>query len=380
MKLIDTNKSHTEKEIQNQPKLWGEIYDQIVKEKIEIISYIEQATSLSGISVILTGAGSSAYIGLSVEGSFKRNLNWNTSAVSTTDIVTHPNDFFNAVDPVLLISFARSGNSPESVAAVKVAEQICSRLFHLIITCDVSGDLARFETSFPKYVLVLPAESNDKGLAMTGSYSGMLLAGLLISRINNVEALYGQIDRLVSYGQKLIAQSEVFRQIAELDFERAVFLGSGPLFGTATESQLKLQELTDGTIICKHESFLGFRHGPKAVVNRKTLMFFLFSNRENAIPYEKDLIESLNDGQQPLYSVGLSEHRIDNIKLDKFMVLSNDDVQLDEEFLPVCFVLPAQMLGFFKSLQLGLDPDMPSQSGAINRVVKGVIIYPYINR
>lgn len=380
MKLIDTNKSHTEKEIQNQPKLWGEIYDQIVKEKIEIISYIEQAASLSGISVILTGAGSSAYIGLSVEGSFKRNLNWNTSAVSTTDIVTHPNDFFNAVDPVLLISFARSGNSPESVAAVKVAEQICSRLFHLIITCDVSGDLARFETSFPKYVLVLPAESNDKGLAMTGSYSGMLLAGLLISRINNVEALYGQIDRLVSYGQKLIAQSEVFRQIAELDFERAVFLGSGPLFGTATESQLKLQELTDGTIICKHESFLGFRHGPKAVVNRKTLMFFLFSNRENAIPYEKDLIESLNDGQQPLYSVGLSEHRIDNIKLDKFMVLSNDDVQLDEEFLPVCFVLPAQMLGFFKSLQLGLDPDMPSQSGAINRVVKGVIIYPYINR
>jgi tagatose-6-phosphate ketose/aldose isomerase len=380
MKLIDMNKSHTEKEIQNQPDLWGKIYEQIVKEKSQIIPFIEQVTSLAGVNVILTGAGSSAYIGLSVEGSFKRNLNWNTSAVSTTDIVTHPNDFLNSEDPVLLVSFARSGNSPESVAAVNVAEQICSKLYHLIITCDRSGDLARCETNSPKYVIALPSESNDKGLAMTGSYSGMLLAGLLISRISKIEELSGQIDRLIGYGQKLIMQSEVFRQIAELDFERAVFLGSGPLFGTATESQLKLQELTDGTIICKHDSFLGFRHGPKAVVNQKTLIFLLFSNRENAIPYEKDLIESLHDGQKPLYSVGLSEHYIDDIKLDQLIVLSNDESQLDEDFLPVCFILPAQMLGFFKSVQLGLNPDSPSQSGAINRVVKGVIIYPYIKQ
>jgi tagatose-6-phosphate ketose/aldose isomerase len=152
------------------------------------------------------------------------------------------------------------------------------------------------------------------------------------------------------------------------------------LFGTATESQLKLQELTDGTIICKHDSFLGFRHGPKAVVNQKTLIFLLFSNCENAIQYEKDLIDSLNDGQKPLYSVGLSEHNIDDIKLDQLIVLSNDESQLDEDFLPVCFILPAQMLGFFKSVQLGLNPDVPSRSGAINRVVKGVIIYPYIKQ
>lgn len=380
MKLTDVKESCTEKEIQNQPALWGKIYDQLLAEKSKLVLFLDDANTQKGLNVILTGAGSSAFIGLSVFGSFKRNLNWNTSAVATTDIVTHPTSYLCSEVPVLLVSFARSGNSPESVAAVKIAEQICSKMYHLIITCDLDGDLARYQTIFPKYVLALPEESNDKGLAMTGSYSGMLLAGLLVSRIYMIEAQAKQVNRLIQYGKTLIDQWKMFGQLAEMNFERAVFLGSGPLFGTATESQLKLQELTDGTIICKHDSFLGFRHGPKAVVNQKTLIFLLFSNRENAIQYEKDLIDSLNDGQKPLYSVGLSEHHIDDIKLDQLIVLSNDESQLDEDFLPVCFILPAQMLGFFKSVQLGLNPDVPSRSGAINRVVKGVIIYPYIKQ
>lgn len=377
MKLTDVKESWTEKEIQNQPELWGKIYDQLLAEKSKLVLFLNEASTDKGLNVILTGAGSSAFIGLSVVGSFKQNFNWNTSAVATTDIVTHPTSYLCAEVPVLLVSFARSGNSPESVAAVKIAEQICSKMYHLIITCDLDGDLARYQTIFPKYVLALPEESNDKGLAMTGSYSGMLLTGLLVSRIYVLGNQGNHIRRLIQYGKSLIDRWEMFRQIAEMDFERAVFLGSGPLLGTATESQLKLQELTDGTVICKHDSFLGFRHGPKAVVNQKTLIFSLFSNLGNAIPYEKDLIESLNDGQQPLYSVGLSEHNIDEIKLDQLIVLSNDNASLDEEFLPVCYILPAQMLGFFKSVQLGLNPDTPSQSGAINRVVKGVIIYPY---
>ncbi len=377
MKLTDVKESCTEKEIQNQPALWGKIYDQLLAEKSQLVLFLNEATSHRGLNVILTGAGSSAFIGLSVVGSFKKNFKWNTSAVATTDIVTHPTSYFCSEVPVLLVSFARSGNSPESVAAVKIAEQICSKIYHLIITCDLDGALARYQTIFPKYVLALPEESNDKGLAMTGSYSGMLLAGLLVSRIYILENQLDQVRMLIQYGKTLIGRWEMFRQIAEMDFERAVFLGSGPLFGTATESQLKLQELTDGTIICKHDSFLGFRHGPKAVVNQKTLIFLLLSNQSYALSYEKDLLESLNDGQRPLYAVGLSEHNIDGLTLDKLIVLSNGNSGIDEEFLPVCYILPAQMLGFFKSVQLGLSPDAPSQSGAINRVVKGVIIYPY---
>jgi tagatose-6-phosphate ketose/aldose isomerase len=66
-----------------------------------------------------------------------------------------------------------------------------------------------------------------------------------------------------------------------------------------------------------------------------------------------------------------------SVQLDETFILSDQGALLDEEFLPVCFILPAQLIGLYKSLQLGLNPDMPSESGAISRVVKGVVIYPY---
>jgi tagatose-6-phosphate ketose/aldose isomerase len=367
----------TKQEIWGQPRLWQAIYMQAVDEKKPVLSFLKNAISHKDLNIILTGAGSSAFIGLSLTGVFKRYSRRNTTAISTTDLVTHPADYLDPDTPLLLISFARSGNSPESVAAVRVADQICSKVYHLIITCDQSGELAQYKTNSSKYVFVLPAGANDKSLAMTGSYSGMLLAGLLIARINEIKELQSQVEIIREYGLKLLGQAQDFRQLAELNFERAVFLGSGPLYGTATESHLKVQELTDGKIICKKDSFLGFRHGPKAVVNNKTLVFMLFSNQSYVLKYETDLIDSLKNGQKPLFIAGLAESELTEINVDQVFVMSDNGNSLDEEFLPVCSILPAQMLGYYKCLQLGLDPDLPSASGAISRVVKGVIIYPY---
>lgn len=370
---------NTEKEIWGQPRLWQKVYEQALQEKESLLLFIKNALSNENLNIVLTGAGTSAFIGLSLIGTYKRNLKKQTTAVATTDLVTHPLDFLNPDVPVLLISFARSGNSPESVAAVQMADQICSNIFHLIITCDPEGALAKYVTNSSKFVFILPIEANDKSLAMTGSYSGMLLAGLLIARINEIDTLKMQVQTLQKYGLKLLNKATEFRQIAEKDFERAVFLGSGPLFGTAIESHLKVQELTDGKVICKNDTFLGFRHGPKVVIDQKTLVFLLLSNQEYVQDYELDLLNELRAGQKPLFISGLSETASLKADLDDFFILSETGIQLDEEFLAVCYVLPAQMIGFFKSLHLGLDPDSPSASGAISRVVKGVVIYPYSN-
>ena len=375
---IENGMLFTEKEIWDQPALWQKIYNQVLLEKQAIISFLKVATSNENLHIILTGAGTSAFIGLSLSGSYNRNFKRHTTAISTTDLVTHPLDSLNPDVPVLLISFARSGDSPESVAVTRIVDQVCSKVFHLIITCDASGALAKYETDSMKYIFLLPPESNDKGLAMIGSYSGMLLAGLLIARISEIELLANQVKVLSQYGRQLLDQSYQFRVLAEMNFKRVIFLGSGPLYGTATESHLKVQELSDGQIICKKDTFLGFRHGPKAVINKDTLVFLLFSNQPYVISYEADLIESLNEGQKPLYIAGLTECDLMTDQLDKTFVLSDAGSQLDEEFLPICFIIPAQLIGLYKSLQLGLNPDMPSASGAITRVVKGVVIYPYI--
>jgi tagatose-6-phosphate ketose/aldose isomerase len=206
----------------------------------------------------------------------------------------------------------------------------------------------------------------------------MLLAGILITRINNIEEQEKQVQTLAVYGQKIIEQyAEDLKRMAAMKFDRVVFLGSGPLSGAAEESQLKVQEITDGKVIGKHDSYLGFRHGPKAVISQSTLIVYLFSNDEYVSRYEMDLVRDVNAKSKGLYRLGIAESEMPGIDIDVLIQLSESHDKIDEEYLAVCSVLPAQLLGFFTSLKYGLSPDNPSQSGTITRIVEGVNIYPF---
>lgn len=373
--VVKADEYFTLNEITSQPDLWEKIFIQILEDKIRIRDYLQKVQP-EVKKIILTGAGSSAFIGISLHGSFCRWLNIHTDAVPTTDLVSHPGDYFFKNEKIILVSFSRSGNSPESCAAINLADKFCGKCFHIIITCDPEGKVAKYQTKTESLVIILPSEANDKGLAMTGSYSGMLLTGLLLARINNIEELSGQIHHLSKYGKRIIkVYGSKLKGIARLNFERAIFLGSGPFYGTATESHLKLQELTDGTIICKKDSYLGFRHGPKAVTNENTIMIFIFSNIDYVNQYERDLIHSMQNGKKPMLTIGISEKKLPGLKFDVEIVFSGSGKIIDEELLPVCSVIPAQLLGFYKSIDLGLDPDDPSVSRAISRVVENVTIY-----
>jgi tagatose-6-phosphate ketose/aldose isomerase len=368
---------YTANEIANQPSLWLKVYQLLCNENEYIQRFLLKALSEAN-KIILTGAGTSAFIGLSLQGNFNRKLGVHTAAVATTDLVSHPNDYFFSNETLLLVSFARSGNSPESSAAVSLADKLCRKCFHLIITCDAEGQLARTQSASPKFIIVLPPESNDKSLAMTGSYSGMLLAGFLIAGIREIDRFRKPVEILQQYGNRILSSySARLKEVAALPFNRAVFLGSGPFFGTATESQLKLQELTDGNIICKNDSYLGLRHGPKAVVDENTLVVYIFSNNTYVQQYERDLVMSMNKGKKPGSTLGIFENRPEGLRFDLEILLSENGKQLEEELLTVCDVLPGQLLGFYKSIALGLKPDTPSMSGAISRVVEDVKIYEY---
>lgn len=369
---------HTAREIAGQPQLWLDTWQQVSQERPGLQAFLDQACAHPDLEVVLTGAGTSAFIGDILEGPFQKNLGRRTRAVATTQLVAHPEHYLQAQVPTLLVSFARSGNSPESVAAVALADQLCQQVFHLIITCNPEGNLAHYPGWRPTLVFHLPPAANDQALAMTGSFSAMLLSGLLLARLPELETLQSKLKQLAAYGQSLLAGYEKLQQIASLNFERAIFLGSGPLQGTARESGLKLQELTDGRIICKHDSFLGFRHGPRAVTNAATLLVYLFSNQDYVQQYERDLVQSLSQ-DKVVFRLGVMESAAlqSPAGVDLMLTFPGGSSLLEEDFLPVCFVLPAQLLGFFKSLQLQLQPDAPSASNAITRVVQGVSIYPF---
>lgn len=381
--LIKHGAIHTAREIDQQPQLWVSILEAFNDKRADIGSFFQQAIK-DCQSIILTGAGSSSFIGISLKGILQRSTGLITELIPTTDIVTHPTDYFRPGQSALIISFARSGNSPESVAALNLADELLSTCYHFIITCNPSGKLANYTTASRKYVFVLPPEANDQSLAMTGSYTGMLLAGLLLAKWNDPASGASSIPIIAAGARNFIdTHRETFRQMADLDFKRAVFLGAGALLGIATESHLKLQELTDGKVICKYDSYLAFRHGPKVVIDHTTLVVYLLSSKSHAYQYEKDLRDDITKGPPPLMEIAVSAVCPADASVKNLFLFSGNDHmaghqtnhQADEDLMLLYYVLPAQLIGFYKSLQLGLQPDQPSVSGAITRVVEGVHIY-----
>jgi tagatose-6-phosphate ketose/aldose isomerase len=375
----ETADFHTHHEINWQPKLWLDVYRTIASQREELNNFLLPLISNKQLKIILTGAGSSAFIGKTIQHAFYQNFGIDTSAISTTSLVTHFENSVSADRPLLLISFARSGNSPESNAVIDIAEQICNEVHHIAITCNPRGSLAKQVNGLDNgLTLILPPEAEDKALAMTGSFTGMLLAAALTAKMDSFEGLENDVKKISVTGQSVLDDHQSdFEELAEHDFNRIVFLGSGPLLGIARESHLKVQELTNGEVIGKHDSFLGFRHGPKVVVNRKTIVVYLFSADEHVFRYEKDLADEIMSDASHLYTIGIFPNKEFYSQVDcdlKIDLNITDNRDADLSLLP--YVIPAQLIGLYKSIELALNPDTPSDDGAISRVVKGVHIYP----
>lgn len=369
---------HTIREILQQPEMWKKELEIINQNKEIIKDFFENKIVSKDSELILTGAGTSAFIGNALAFLLQEKGYPNTKAAPTTDILTHPESFFSNKKNVVLVSFARSGNSPESIVAVEYANRYSKNAQHIIITCNKDGELAKNIDKDNSLLLLLPPETNDVSLAMTSSFTTMIVAFLLMLNIDKIESQKELINRISESSERFVTlyQSEI-EKIASRKFKRAVFLGSGELKGIAEECHLKLQEMTDGKVVCKHDSFLGFRHGPKAVIDKDTLLVYLLSSDEFVRKYEIDLIKQINQNNnvvgQIIVSTGQKPNP-DTENIDLFLHLDNI-LQADNVFTFIPYVLVGQLLGYYKSFDLGLNPDAPSVSGNIARVVEGVTIY-----
>lgn len=373
---METRGHYTYSEIMQQPLMWQREFDRIKADRKQIETFVSRYID-GGYEVIFTGAGTSAYIGDVLEVAVADTIFRGARSVATTDLITHPTAYFSPEKKVLLISFARSGNSPESMGAVTLADSICGdNIAHIFITCNEKGRLAQIAGRENCLLLLLPPETDDKSLAMTSSFSTMLLTALLLANIRGLEAQEAPIRSLVAHASGVLEKYDsAICGIAARDFSRAIFLGSGELKGIAEESHLKLQELTDGGVVCSFDSFLGFRHGPKAVVNGQSLLVYLLSGDPAVARYEADLIRQINSNNHVVAMVAVSPGPvgIPGVDFDLNVVLGDASAQGIYRCIP--YVFAAQLLGYYKSLARGLDPDAPSVSGNISRVVEGVTIY-----
>lgn len=390
--LIDVRKEeaqgqgieYTPMEIAHQAKYWPDTLERVKSLTHDLHTQIAKAGCLPRGTgrVILTGAGSSDYVGRSLANLFREKWKVPADAYPTTDILVHPTSFFAKDRPTLLISFARSGNSPESVAVFDLANQICDKVAHIVVTCNAEGALAKRVQEHPEkgVAVVFHPNTNDRGLAMTASFTNMLIAGQAIAHLADLAQYKRTLQDMVALVDRQLTEgATIAQQLAERDFDRAIFLGNGTLSGIAAESALKLQELTDGKVMTNSHSFLGLRHGPEAVVNERTLVVYYVSKDPYVRQYEIDLIKQILEKQLTSKKIaigtGLAELvGLVDIQLD---LAANQSTIVSDMVIGAVYVIFGQLLGLFKALNVGTKPDYPSERGAIHRVVQGVQIYPF---
>lgn len=373
----------TAAEIHQQPATWKKTFEQIQNLKPELEAFLNNVLKKDDYDIILTGAGTSEFVGNSTYAFLNRLLaNYKVKSYGTTDLVACPENYLSKDKTTLLISYGRSGNSPESVGAVNVANEVCGEhVYHLFITCNKEGALSKAaQNNDHAFAINLTDETHDQSFAMTSSYSNMYLATVLCFYLNQLEEIEASLDAMAQAGVKLLEQdfTRLEALVKSYDFKRIVYLGSGSLKGVAQESALKMLELTAGQTVTMYDTALGFRHGPKSIINDETLTVVYLSDDPYTFQYELDLIKEMSAQRKgnKIFAVSHGE-RPEVESLVDFFYAFKKQAPLDNVFLGLDYILVAQLLALYKSLSLDITPDNPCPSGEVNRVVKGVILYPY---
>lgn len=365
--------AHTASEIYRQPQTWLSIYEQIDQRRDEIKAFMQQFGPET--QVIFTGAGSSGFIGDALAPLIKKESPFkHVASIHTTDIVATPDQYLVPTHKTLLVSFGRSGNSPESVAAVELAEQCIQEVYHLIITCNTQGKLAKFCN--PRTLNLTFPEIEDLSFAMTSSVSGMMLAAYSIFSIQTDHR--DTIQQLAAYADTFNNQAyhSIFNMVNE-DIQRLVVLGSGHLYGAARESALKTTELTAGKIATRYDTPMGFRHGPKSFLDEQTVILYFLSASAYTQQYDLDMLQELSLSKKYKLVVVSDLYQPAAADLADLYLYNANTKALPEGFAPYMPLLVAQIFSLKAALCKGCTPDNPFPSGEVNRVVKGVTIHPY---
>lgn len=381
--LTEKKALHTTREIYQQPSVWQELVETFFRERSSFQLFLESIYNKhEKTRVIFTGAGTSAFIGdiLVPELSRQQLPHVYFESIPTTDLVSNPTEFFSKKTPTILVSFARSGNSPESIATVSLAQRFIEHFYQVVITCNKDGELAKnIENDENSITILTPEKANDKSLAMTSSFSSMMLIAYGLFAKNQFTEQTSK--RLISVGKNFIDSfSDQINEILQYDFNRIVYLGSGSLAQLSHEAALKMLELTAGKVVAVHESSLGFRHGPKSILHDQSLVVLFMSQDKYTRKYDLDILRELAAGNSSVKIIVLTE-KADQEILEladwTIPVNSNGEHIHNDLHLGLLYILFAQTLALNKSVHLGISPDNPSPDGVISRVVQGVTIHEY---
>lgn len=370
----------TTAEIAQQPELWRDAFNIYKNNLGGVEKFLAEARAMGEgrLSIVFTGAGTSDYVGDTCAPYLRHAGNtalYDFKPVASTDIVSAPRDFLDPEEPTVLVSFARSGNSPESLAAVQIARKFVKNVKFLNITCAPEGTLAVEAENDPDSYTILIPRANDKGFAMTGSYSCMTLIATLIFDTASIEQKAAWVEQIAKMGEEVVEREQEIADYLACDFNRVTYLGSGSFGGLAQESQLKILELAHGLVATSFDTSMGYRHGPKSFVDDKTLVFVYVNNDEYTRQYDLDILREIGGDGIAARTIAVQQDCGETYEGDSFTFKGYPE--LPEGYLALPFVMFAQTVSLLNSVRVGNTPDTPSPTGTVNRVVKGVTIHPF---
>jgi tagatose-6-phosphate ketose/aldose isomerase len=367
---------YTPYEIAQQPVTWQATFRLFESYRTELQRFLRQAHE-ERWTICLIGAGTSDYIGHSVANLLRRHWSCEVSVIASTDMLTNRDDLILADRDYLWIHFSRSGDSPEGAAVLEQALVSCPRVRHVVVSCNEDGRMVKLaQGNEHSYAVLLDDAVNDRGLAMTSSYTNMVIFGQALAHLwerddfeKTLESMTIAAEYLLDAGAFLAY--DLSQNMKPEGYNKACFVGAGGLGATAQESALKLLELTSGRIQTMYETTLGLRHGPMSSLNMDTLFTVFFSNGENRRRYDVDLLNEVRRKRvvRTIVAVGGTDAACDH-SLDAPIFTTIADA-----YRPAVDVIFSQMLGLFSSMKLGMKPDSPSPNGLISRVVSKFAIY-----
>ncbi|MFC2797402.1 MAG: tagatose-6-phosphate ketose isomerase, partial [Streptococcus sp.] len=124
-----------------------------------------------------------------------------------------------------------------------------------------------------------------------------------------------------------------------------------------------------------YESPVGFRHGPKSLINDQTLVLVFGSIDPYTRQYDLDLVREVAGDKIARQVVLLTDQAagIERVR-EVFVEASADSLDIYRAFP---YIIYGQLISLLTSLKVQNRPDTPSPTGTVNRVVQGVIIHPF---
>ena len=374
---------HTPREIWQQPETWAVTYQRCVNQQAELRRALQRAGigrgNVSSPTVYLVGAGTSDYTGRALAPLFRRRWGSEVWPLPSTTLLTEFQEFHRPGREYLWISFSRSGESPEGVALLERALREQPEIYHLVITCNQQGAMAQLCARYPEHALALVLDEavNDRGLAMTSSFSNMVLAGQCVAQLDDLDQFGETVSRISESGRQFLPlAAETAADVATLGCTRACFVGSGALRAVADESSLKVVELSAGKVTTLAETPLGLRHGPMSSVNEQTVFVEFLSSEPARRGYELDLLREIDRKHLGRVRLVVTCGDGDDVSdLADYRLPVGAGLDFPDYFRPIIDVMLGQLLGLFASMRCGLKPDQPSPSGTITRVVQPIKLY-----